>query len=416
MNLQNQGSNWPNLNEKLLTQLRNLGYKDVTLRKFRSGLKRILSFMEIQNYTVYTEKVGVHYISEWTGTTKPPIGSERFIKTVINRLNDILMGKEYISRHSFKEKIFPECFSKQANQYLDYLQQRGMSKTSIRIRKNYCFEFLDFLVGTGVYTLEEIKATHVYDGFSLSRSKSSFYSTARSFLKFSYEYGYQSTDLSVFVPKPRPAQPIPSVYSEEEINKLFSSIDTTTNIGKRDYAILSFAALLGLRRSDIGNLTLSNIDFRSKMIRIVQQKTGIPMEIEMLSDVEDALLSYLTVRGTIERHEQIFLSEKAPHRPLLYNSICSVAQKRFQDAGINIAGKKHGTHALRMSLATQLISEDVPYSVTQKILGQTDPKSTKHYVRIDVEKLRCHALDVPPPIGLFAERLGLTKGGSDDAK
>ena len=416
MNLQNQSGNLPDLSEKLLTQLVNLGYKGVTLRKFENGLKKIRTFMETHNYTDYSEQVGIHFISEWSATTKPPIRSMRSIKTVINRLNDTLMGKDYISRHSFKVKIFPECFSEQVNQYLDYLQQRGMSKTSIRIKKNYCFKFLEFLGSTGVYALDEIKVTHIYDGFSLSISKSSFYVTVRSFLKFIYEYGYHNTDLSVFVPKPRLTQPIPSVYSKEEINRLFSSIDITTNIGKRDYAILSFAALLGLRRSDIGNLTLNNIDFRSKMVRIIQQKTGIPMEIEMLTDVEDALRSYLMVRGTIAHHEPIFVSEKAPHRPLSYNSISNVAQKRFQDAGISIAGKKHGTHTLRMSLATQLISEDVPYSVTQKILGQTDPKSTKHYVRIDVEKLRCYALDVPPPLGLFAERIGLTKGGSDDAK
>ena len=139
------------------------------------------------------------------------------------------------------------------------------------------------------------------------------------------------------------------------------------------------------------------------------------MEIELLPDVEGALLDYLKTREPIGCNERIFISERPPHRPLLYDSICGIAQKRFLAAGIDVDGKKHGTHALRMSLATQLISEDVPYSVVQKILGQTDPNSTKHYARIDVGQLRRYALDVPPPSGLFAERLGMRKGAADSA-
>ena len=409
MNRQIQYGNWPNISEKLLAQLHNLGYNESTLRNYRSALSRIGDFLEIHDYSDYSEQAGSHYISEWVAKIKPIPESARFIKTVVSRLNDILMGREHTGRHSSVVKKYPECFSMQANQYLGYLRQRGNNETSIRIRGDYCLEFLVFLSDSGVYMLNEINASHIYDGFSLSNAKSHFSATVKSFLKFIYEYGYHDSDLSVFVPTPRRAQPLPTVYSEEEVQKLFASIDTSTTIGKRDYAILALAALLGLRRSDIGNLTPDNIDFRSKMIHIVQHKTAVSMEVELLPDAEDALLAYLETRKPIERHEKIFISERPPRRPLLFDSICGIAQKRFLAAGIDVDDKKHGTHALRMSLATHLISEDVPYSVIQKILGQTDPDSTKHYARIDVEQLRHYALDVPPPSGLFAERLGVRK-------
>jgi len=409
MNQQIPHSNWPGMCEKLLAQFHSLGYNDSTLQNYRSALRRIGDFLEAHNYSGYSGEAGVHFISEWIAKIKPIPESIRFIKTAVSRLNDILMGKEYTGRHSSAVKTWPSCFSEQANQYIGYLRQRGNNESSIRIRRDYCLEFLDFLAGSGVCMLNGIKASHIYDGFSLSNAKSHFSATVKSFLKFIYEHGYHGNDLSVFVPKPRRSQPMPTVYTEEEVQKLFSSIDTSTTIGKRDYAIIALAALLGLRRSDIGNLTPGNIDFRSKMIRIVQHKNAVPMEIELLPDVEAALLAYLKTREPIGRHERIFISERPPRRPLLYDSICGIAQKRFLAAGIDVGGKKHGTHALRMSLATQLISEDVPYSAVQKILGQTDPDSTKHYARIDAGQLRCYALDVPPPSGLFAERLGVRK-------
>jgi site-specific recombinase XerD len=410
MNQQIKSGNWPNLCEKLNAQLCNLGYNDSTLRNYRSAQKRIDAFMKTRNYTDYSEEVGKRFFDEWVEKAKPIPASRRFIKTVIRRLGDILIEKEYIGRRSTVEKLWPDCFSEQANKYIDYLWKCGNNESSIRIRKDYCIEFLNFLADSSVYNLSDISAIHIYNGFSQSNAKSHFSATVNSFLKFIYQYGYHNNDLSIFVPKPRRAQPMPTVYSEKEIQELFLAIDTSTTIGKRDYAILALASLLGLRRSDIGDLTLGNIDFRSKMIRIVQHKTKISMEIEMLPDVEDALLSYLKDRKPLNNSEKIFIRERAPHRPLTYNSICGIAQKRFYAAGIDIAGKKHGTHALRMSLATQLISEDVPYSVIQKILGQTDPNSTKHYARIDVQNLRSCALDVPPPSGLFAEHLTLGRG------
>ena len=415
MNQQIQHGNWPGICEKLIAQLQSIGYNDSTLRNYRSALRRIGDFLEAHSYSGYSGEAGVHFISEWVAKVKPIPKSIRFIKTVVSRLNDILMGNEYTGRRLSVVKIWPGCFFEQANQYIAYLRQRGNNESSIRIRRDYCLEFLVFLDGSGVRMLNEIEASHIYDGFSLSNAKSHFCATAKSFLRFIYEYGYHGNDLSVFVPKPRRALPMPTVYTEEEVQKLFSSIDTSSAIGKRDYAIIALAALLGLRRSDIGNLTPGNIDFRSKMIRVVQHKTAVPMEIELLPDVEDALLEYLKIREPIGRHEKIFISERPPRRPLVYDSICGIAQKRFLSSGIDVKGKKHGTHALRMSLATQLISEDVPYSVVQKILGQTDPNSTKHYARIDAGKLRGYALDVPPPSGLFAERLGMRKEVQGDA-
>jgi integrase len=215
----------------------------------------------------------------------------------------------------------------------------------------------------------------------------------------------------VFIPKPRRPQPFPSVYSAEEVQQIFAAIDTKTVVGKRDYAILSLAAMLGMRRSDIGNLTLGNIDFYRKSICIIQQKTNVPLEIELLPEVERALLSYIDKAKPANDNVPIFLSTRAPFAPLPSRSVYNIARKRFNSADISVDGKKQGTHSLRMSLATQLISEDVPYAVIQKILGQEDPNSTKHYAKIDVEKLRLYALDVPHPSGLFAERLGMAGGG-----
>jgi site-specific recombinase XerD len=410
MERQLQG-NWMSLCDRLITQLSDLRYNNSTLTNYRRALNRIGRFMDSHSYNDYFENVGRHYYDDWIKVTKPKPESTRFIKAIIHRLNDTLSEVSHQSRHTSHLNICPACFAGQADRYFDYLRFQGIRESTISLNRRYCFEFFRFLADIGIDSFSGIVPEHIYAAFAKTGSATNFCVTVSSFLKFAYSNNYNATDLSVFVPKPRRPQPLPSIYTDEEIHRMLAAIDTSTLIGKRDCAILSLAAMLGLRRSDICNLTLENIDFYGKKIRLIQQKTNIPLEIELLPETEQALLSYIDVVKPASNNTPIFLSERAPYAPLQARSVYNIARKRFHSADIDVTGKKQGTHSLRMSLASHLVSEDVPYSVIQKILGQDDPNSTKHYARIDVDKLRLYALDIPPPSGLFAERLGMAGGG-----
>lgn len=77
--------------------------------------------------------------------------------------------------------------------------------------------------------------------------------------------------------------------------------------------------------------------------------------------------------------------------------------KAFQKAKINVGDRRHSTHALRMTFASQLIAENVPYEVVRVLLGHVNRDSTRHYVEFSIEGLRSCALEVPAPSGLFAQ-------------
>ena len=46
-------------------------------------------------------------------------------------------------------------------------------------------------------------------------------------------------------------------------------------------------------------------------------------------------------------------------------------------------------------MASQLLEEGNSYSIIQKVLGHTSPETAKHYVKVEIEKLRECALEVP---------------------
>jgi integrase/recombinase XerD len=132
-------------------------------------------------------------------------------------------------------------------------------------------------------------------------------------------------------------------------------------------------------------------------------KTGIPLVLPLLPEIEDAINRYIAARPQSDL-SFIFLRHKAPYYPLRNSTLDYELRKLLEENGINTDGKKKGAHTLRSSLASSLLKEGIHYPVIQKALGHSSPNATKYYTKIDISRLRDCALEVPPPSGNF-ERL-----------
>ena len=54
-----------------------------------------------------------------------------------------------------------------------------------------------------------------------------------------------------------------------------------------------------------------------------------------------------------------------------------------------------GPHAMRSSLASALLAENVPLPVISEILGHSNTRTTEMYLKIDIKQLRNCSLEVP---------------------
>lgn len=115
------------------------------------------------------------------------------------------------------------------------------------------------------------------------------YAVLRQFLRYLFEKGSITKDLSTIVPHYKRRQIIPSVFTPEEIKKMEDTIPRVTLTGKRNLAILLLVTRMGLRSGDIAELKLSSIDFSSSHVDLIQQKTGEPLSVFMPVDVSFAL-------------------------------------------------------------------------------------------------------------------------------
>jgi integrase len=187
-----------------------------------------------------------------------------------------------------------------------------------------------------------------------------------------------------------------SYYSKDEILKMLESIDTSTISGKTTYFVFSITAFLGIRAGDLVNLKFSDIDWANNNINIVQQKTGRPVSLPLIDEVKFPLLDYLkNARPSSDDKDYILLSACAPYtRYTCAASIWRVISRCVERAGLDNKGRHRGPHALRHSLATNLLSENVPLSAISNILGHSSTKTTEIYIGVDEKNLKELSLEV----------------------
>ena len=120
----------------------------------------------------------------------------------------------------------------------------------------------------------------------------------------------------------------------------------------------------------------------------------------MIEAVSAAIDDYLTMRPSSTARE-IFINIYAPYNPISTGTIRNLLKKYISAANIDVGNRKKGPHALRSSLASSMVNDDVSYETVRKILGHSSNNAIKHYARIDVEKLRQYCLEPPQISGNF---------------
>ena len=92
------------------------------------------------------------------------------------------------------------------------------------------------------------------------------------------------------------------------------------------------------------------------------------------------------------------------------NVVANTVIEWMRNAGVDFAKRRHGSHILRHSLATNLLSNEVTLPVISETLGHSNTQLTTAYLRVSVDLLRQCALDVPfIPTSIYDNLYGESK-------
>lgn len=300
--------------------------------------------------------------------------------------------------------LLPGSYEGLLQSYLSYCRKNGNKEGTIIAKRSFCSRFLMYLSDLGCHELGEWTSSYICKACVKAQNKDAW-AVIRMFLKFLNLSNLVDADYSTLVPHYKKATIVPVTYSENEVHRFETAIDKTTATGKRDYAMLLLATRLGMRSGDIAKLSLDELDFEQDTIHLIQEKTSQPLDLPMLPEIKEALDDYIENGRPKVDENYVFVRMNAPYQRITTSALRFATTRYFKEAGIDISGKKHGPHTFRSSLASSMVNDDIPYDVVRSILGHTDPDAVKHYAKLDIERLRECAIEVPEPSGIFKEFL-----------
>ncbi|MBV9084327.1 MAG: tyrosine-type recombinase/integrase [Acidobacteriaceae bacterium] len=286
--------------------------------------------------------------------------------------------------------------------YEQYLQEaRGLSQATIINYIPFVRSFLEECFGSRAIIWSQLRARDVMSFVErqarcLHSKRSKLLTTAlRSFLRYAQFSGKVKLDLGAAVPVvPHwTMTTVPRAIPVEKIRQLLNSIDRSTAVGRRDYAIVLVLARLGLRASEVVFLELDDIDWNAGQMRI-RGKAGQRGDLPLPADVGNAIAAYLRNGRPQSASRRVFLRARAPIRGFRgASSVGSIIRHRLQRAGID--APTHGAHQFRHGLACELLRRGASLGEIGELLGHQSPETTRIYAKVDLEALRTLALPWP---------------------
>lgn len=369
------------------------------IQRYQSHLCRFKKFCSQNNISDFLDDCTISkYLKSISNSSNYSI---KFSKKVLNKFKDFSLTGSFKSIYLEKTDCLASLeFINCLISFNKFLNKSEIKETTEKIQFDVAFRFLIFLEKNNIFSFNSLSHENIFkyiNSLNLAHATKCNYSKIlKKFFNFTFQENITSFSGNVLFPSIRRNQNerILSFYSVREVSKLISSIDTTTKLGKRNYAIVLLAAVLGFRASDIVNLKFDNIDWNNKIIKISQQKNQRELIQPFSDEVFYALLDYLKNARPATNYDNIFVRFSAPFSALTPASLSNMLSKYFNLANIDVSYRKHGIHSLRHSLANNMLHNKVSLQDISASLGHSYISTTMLYTNIDTTTLKSLSLEV----------------------
>jgi integrase/recombinase XerD len=176
------------------------------------------------------------------------------------------------------------------------------------------------------------------------------------------------------IERPRRSRALPKVFSKDEVSRILNSARNT-----KHKLLLWLIYSCGLRRSEVTNIKLSDLDRERSIIHIREGKGKVdwivPVSAKVWEKTEEYLASYMP---------RVYLFEGQLGGRYSSESVYRVFKDALLRAGIK---KEVGVHSLRHSYATHLHENGLDIRYIQELLGHKSTRTTEIYTHVSRRNL-----------------------------
>lgn len=193
-------------------------------------------------------------------------------------------------------------------------------------------------------------------------------------IKVFYEISGRGKIIPQILERPKRSRPLPKVFSKDEVTRILSS---TRN--DKHKLLLWMIYSCGLRRSEVTNIRLTDLDRDRGILHIREGKGRVDRIVPVSDKVWDKLDEYISGFQPVE-----YLFEGQGGGRYSVESVYNVFKKALHKAGIK---KEVGVHSLRHSYATHLHESGLDIRYIQELLGHRSSRTTEIYTHVSRRNL-----------------------------
>jgi len=271
--------------------------------------------------------------------------------------------------------------------------ERGLSDVTINNYIWYIRKFLSWFYEQG-HSLDKVSVLDMDTFVRQHRNNWSRVTSAccakslRAFFRYAERRNWCSNGIAGAIESPRifRQEALPAGLAWDNVQKLIVSTNGDRPRDIRDRAILMLLSIYGFRSGEIAKLRLEDLDWEREIINVYRSKQRVTQSYPLTYTIGTAILRYLKlVRPRIKRRN-VFITLRAPFRPISASGIYHVVSSRLSQLGIRSIHR--GPHTLRHACATHLVSEGFSLKEIGDHLGHRSTLATRIYAKVDLDGLR----------------------------
>ena len=226
-------------------------------------------------------------------------------------------------------------------------------------------------------------ASRKYSAASLHRKKTSL----SSFFRYLIYIKEISSNPAKNIPLPKIKERLPIFIDEQSISQMGEDqISSDEYPELRDFMIFELLYATGIRRMELINLKLSDIDFSKKQIKVLGKRNKDRI-IPFANKLHKTMIEYKNCKAAFFEDfscDNYFLltnAGKKMYPNFVYRKIHSLLN--------NITTiKKKSPHILRHTFATHLLNNGADLSAIKELLGHANLSATQIYTHTNIKKLK----------------------------
>lgn len=261
--------------------------------------------------------------------------------------------------------------------FKNYMNYRRYSENTIKTYSDALEVFFRFFQNKKLESLTIEDIIQFNNDYILRKNLSSSYQNqVINAVKLFYRNRFNKTMEVEFIQRPRREKRLPNVLSKEDVKSI---LEAPTNLKHR--AMLSLIYACGLRRSELLNLTLTDILSKRNLLFIRQSKGKkdrvVPIGNKLIEMLRDYYKAYKPKTWLFEG--------QFPNTKYSEKSLENVLKQSLTKTKIS---KKVSLHWLRHSYATHLLENGTDLRYIQELLGHSSSRTTEIYTHVSTLNLQ----------------------------